>query len=170
MSKYTQAVKVIPSDTINIPQPGVLDSGTSTAGAGAGEIEDTGADWTNTTTNAASPKGYNISYGDVVYDTTDSTIAQITSVQNATTLDISTNDFQGVTHVYEIYKGNLGGDNVYDLLVGAAPGGDVTVVIDSGDEIIIPEAAMAVGNVIELGVIRVKASTAATTAKFVALQ
>ena len=102
MSTYIASISVVPSDTINIPQPGVLDSGTSTAGAGAGEIEDTGADWTNATTNAASPDGYNISGGDVVYNTADSTVAQITSVQNATTLDISTNDFQGVTDAYEI--------------------------------------------------------------------
>jgi len=167
MSKYTKAIKVIPSDTINIPQPGVLDSGTSTAGAGAGEITDTGAKWTSAETN---PLGYNINEGDVIYDTTDTTISQVSYVEDDTTIKISNNDFQGVTHGYQIYQGNVGGDNVYDLLVGAAPGGDVTVVIDSGDEIIIPQAAMAVGNVIELGVVRVKASAEATAAKFVALQ
>tara|TARA_R110002110_G_scaffold117894_1_gene291207 strand:- start:16 stop:522 length:507 start_codon:yes stop_codon:yes gene_type:complete len=167
MSKYTKAVKVIPSDTINIPQPGILDSGTSTAGAGAGEIEDTAAEWTNAETNTL---GYNINGGDVIYDTTDTTISQVDYVENDTTIKISNNDFQGVTHGYQIYQGNVGADNVYDLLVGAAPGGDVTVVTLDGDEIVIPQAAMALGSVIELGVIRVKASAAATAAKFVALQ
>ena len=167
MSKYTKAVKVIPSDTINIPQPGVLDSGTSTNGAGAGEITDTGAEWTSAKTN---PLGYNINDGDVIYNTTDTKIAQVSYVEDDTTIKISTNDFQGATDAYQIYQGNVGGDNVYDLLVGAAPGGDVTVVIVDGSEIIIPQAAMALGNVIELGVIRVKAGAAATAAKFVALQ
>jgi len=167
MSKYTKAVKVIPSNTLNIPQPGVLDSGTSTAGAGAGEIEDTAAEWTNAETN---PLGYNINGGDVIYDTTDTTISEVSYVEDDTTIKISNNDFQGATHAYQIYQGNVGGDNVYDLLVGAAPGGDVTVVTVDGSEIVIPQAAMAVGNVIELGVIRVQASAAATAAEFVALQ
>ena len=167
MSKYTKAVKVIPSDTINIPQPGILDSGTSTAGAGAGEITDTGAKWTSAETN---PLGYNINAGDVIYNITDTKIVQVSYVEDDTTIQISTNDFQGATDVYQIYKGNVGGDNVYDLLVGAAPGGDVTVVIVDGSEIVIPQAAMTVGSVIELGVIRVKASAEATAAKFVALQ
>ena len=79
MSTYIAAISVIPSDTINIPQPGVLDSGTSTAGAGAGKIEDTGAEWTNAKTNLV---GYNIENGDVVYNTTDSpnNISQISKV------------------------------------------------------------------------------------------
>ena len=130
MSTYIASISVVPSDTINIPQPGVLDSGTSTAGAGAGELEDTGADWKNSTTNDASPSGYNISGGDVVYNITDSTIAQITSVQNATTLDISTNTFQGATDAYEIYKGNVGGTNGYSFYVGTSTGSKTIKVLD----------------------------------------
>jgi hypothetical protein len=167
MSKYTKAVKVIPSDTINIPQPGVLDSGTSTNGAGAGEIADTGAEWSSAKTN---PLGYNINAGDVIYNTTDTKIVEVSYVESDTVIKISTNDFQGATDAYQIYQGNKGADNAYDLLVGAAPGGDVTVVTLDGSEIVIPQAAMALGSVIELGVIRVKASAAATAAKFVALQ
>tara|TARA_R100001163_G_C5066450_1_gene204867 strand:+ start:2428 stop:2931 length:504 start_codon:yes stop_codon:yes gene_type:complete len=167
MSKYTKAIKVIPSDTLNIPQPGVLTSGTSTAGAGADEIENTSAKWTSAETN---PLGYNISGGDIIYNTSDTTLTEVSYVESDTVIKVSSNIFEAATDTYQIYKGNVGGDNVYDLLVGAAPGGDVTVVIDSGDEIVIPEAAMPVGDVIELGVIRVKASAAATAAKFVALQ
>ncbi len=170
MSKYINAVSVIPSSTLNIPKPGVLDSGTSTAGAGAGEIEDTGALWSNSKTNVLSPEGYSISAGDIVYDTTDSTISEVSYVESDTVIKISNNDFQGVTHAYEIYKGNKGGSQGYDLLVGAAPGGDVTVVTIKGDAVVIPQAAMAVGNIIELAVIRVNASSAATAAKFVALE
>tara|TARA_R110002020_G_scaffold21464_1_gene72969 strand:- start:1370 stop:1897 length:528 start_codon:yes stop_codon:yes gene_type:complete len=170
MSKYINAVKVIPSNTLNIPKPGLLDSGTSTAGAGAGEIEDTGALWTNVKTNVLSPEGYNISAGDIVYDITDSTVSEVNYVESDTVIQISNNDFQGATHAYEIYKGNKGGSEGYDLLVGAAPGGDVTVVTIKGDEVVIPQAAMALGSVLELAVIRVKASAAATAAKFVALE
>ena len=170
MSKYINAIKVIPSDTINIPLPGVLDSGTSTAGAGAGEIEDTGANWTNAKTNVASPTGYNISPGDVVYNVTDTKLSEIDYVISDTKLSISNNDFQGATDAFKIYKGNKGGFEGFDLLVGAAPGGDVTVVTIEGDEVVIPQAAMTVGSVLELAVIKVKASTPATNAKFVALK
>ena len=58
------SVPVIPSDTLNIPQPGIITSGTNaTVGT---TLTDAGQDFTNATTNSASPSGYNIRGGDVV--------------------------------------------------------------------------------------------------------
>ena len=59
----TSAVIVIPDDSINIPNPGIIISGTNT-GAGT-TLTDVGKGFTNAETN---PKGFNITGGDVVYD------------------------------------------------------------------------------------------------------
>jgi len=169
MSTYIASISVVPSDTINIPQPGVLDSGTSTAGAGAGELEDTGADWTNATTNATSPDGYNISGGDVVYNITDSTIAQITSVQNATTLDISTNTFQGATDVYQIYKGNLGGTNGYSFYVGTSTGDKTIKVLDiNGNTTTI--VGVEANTIYDLQIVRVYSTDTSGVSNIIALE
>jgi hypothetical protein len=170
MSTYIASISVVPSDTINIPQPGVLDSGTSTAGAGAGEIEDTGADWTNATTNDASPAGYNISGGDVVYNITDSTIAQITSVQNATTLDISTNTFQGATDAYEIYKGNVGGTKGYSFYVGTSTGATDTIKVLDINGNTTTLVGIAANTIYDLQIVRVYSTGTSGVSDIVALE
>ena len=58
----TSAVAVIPSDTINIPQSGIITSGTNTS-AVATTLTDAGNDFLPSATN---PQGYNIRGGDVV--------------------------------------------------------------------------------------------------------
>ena len=61
----SKAITVINSDTINIPEPGIITSGTNTSGA-ATTLVDAGQDFLNQTTNLS---GYNIKGGDVVIST-----------------------------------------------------------------------------------------------------
>ena len=102
------SVPVIPSDTLNIPQPGIITSGTnSTLGT---TLTDLANNFLNSVTNL---NGYNISGGDVVYN--GGAIDEIEAVATATTLTMKTN--VGLT-TYDIYKGNVGGDTAFTLFVG----------------------------------------------------
>jgi len=116
----SSAIAVIPSDTINIPVPGIITSGTNTGGATT--LTDAGQDFTNATTNA---NGYNISGGDVVISAA-GVISEIASVDSATQLTLLTAIAAGT---YDIYKGNyqiLGKSEGFTLFVGT--GGPATVL------------------------------------------
>lgn len=116
----SKAIAVIPSDTINIPVPGIITSGTNTGGATT--LTDAGQDFTNATTNA---NGYNISGGDVVISAA-GVICEIASVDSATQLTLLTAIAAGT---YDIYKGNyqiLGESEGFTLFVGT--GGPATVL------------------------------------------
>lgn len=116
----SKAIAVIPSDTINIPVPGIITSGTNTGGATT--LTDAGQDFTNATTNA---NGYNISGGDVVISAA-GVISEIASVDSATQLTLLTAIAAGT---YDIYKGNyqiLGELEGFTLFVGT--GGPATVL------------------------------------------
>jgi len=93
----SRAIAVIPSDSINIPVPGIITSGTNTGGAFI--LTDAGQDFLNSTTNA---NGYNISGGDVVISAA-GVISEIASVDSATQLTLLTAIAAGA---YDIYKGN----------------------------------------------------------------
>ena len=101
----SSAIAVIASDTINIPVPGIITSGT--AAAPGTTLTDLGQDFLNSTTNA---NGYNISGGDVV----------ISAAGVAPGVAVGT---------YDIYKGNyqiLGESEGFTLFVGT--GGPATVL------------------------------------------
>ena len=102
------SVPVIPSDTLNIPQPGIITSGTnSTVGT---TLTDAGNNFLNSVTN---PNGYNISGGDVVY--AGGAIDEILAVATANTLTMQSST---AAATYDIYKGNIGGDTAFTLFVG----------------------------------------------------
>ena len=109
-----RSVDVIPSDTINIPKPGIITSGTNTSGV-ATTLTDAGQNFLNSVTNA---NGYNIRGGDVVYSAA-GVIVEIESVDSATQLTLKAPGIAAGT--YEIYKGNVAdGDSPgYSLFVGA---------------------------------------------------
>ena len=116
----SKAIAVIPSDTINIPVPGIITSGT--AAAPGTTLTDLGQDFLNSTTNA---NGYNISGGDVVISAA-GVISEIASVDSATQLTLLTAIAAGT---YDIYKGNyqiLGESEGFTLFVGT--GGPATVL------------------------------------------
>ena len=116
----SSAIAVIPSDTINIPVPGIITSGT--AAAPGTTLTDGGQDFLNSATNA---NGYNITGGDVVISAA-GVICEIASVDSATQLTLLTAIAAGT---YDIYKGNyqiLGESEGFTLFVGT--GGPATVL------------------------------------------
>ena len=116
----SSAIAVIASDSINIPVPGIITSGTNTGGATT--LTDAGQDFLNSTTNA---NGYNISGGDVVISAA-GVISEIASVDSATQLTLLTAIAAGT---YDIYKGNyqiLGESEGFTLFVGT--GGPASVL------------------------------------------
>jgi len=118
----SSAIAVIPSDSINIPVPGIITNGTNTSGV-ATTLTDAGQDFTNATTNA---NGYNISGGDVVISAA-GVICEIASVDSATQLTLLAPGIAAGT--YDIYKGNyqiLGESEGFTLFVGT--GGPATVL------------------------------------------
>ena len=128
MAIYIDAISVIPSDTLNIPKPGIITSGTnSTVGT---VLTDAAQDFLNSTTNT---NGYNISGGDVVY--AGGAITQIEAVRSDTTLTMTSST---AAATYDIYKGNVDGDNGFSLYITGA--GDVSVVTVGGTTIVIPMA------------------------------
>jgi hypothetical protein len=154
MAIYIDAISVIPSDTLNIPKPGIITSGTnSTVGT---VLTDAAQDFLNSTTNT---NGYNISGGDVVY--AGGAIDQIEAVRSDTTLTMSTST---AAAAFDIYKGNVDGDSGFSLYITGA--GDVSVVTVEGTAIVIP---MVANSILDLQVIRVNA-TGTTATGIIALE
>jgi len=152
----TNAVIVIPDDSINIPNPGIIISGTNT-GAGT-TLTDVGKGFTNAETN---PKGFNINGGDVVYDST-GTIAEIRDVINSSDIALLSAIAAGT---YDIYKGNQQFQSPgYSLFVGTA--GDVRVLTVGGETVTLSNVANA--SFIPLQVQRVYA-TGTTAADIIAM-
>ena len=118
------SVPVIPSDTLNIPQPGIITSGTnSTVGT---TLTDAGNNFLNSVTN---PNGYNISGGDVVY--AGGAIDEILAVATANTLTMQSST---AAATYDIYKGNIGGDTAFTLFVGTGGAGSTLKVRTANGE------------------------------------
>lgn len=119
------SVPVIPSDTLNIPQTGILTSGTNTTG-GTTTLTDAGQDFTKAATN---PNGYNIGGGCVVY--AGGAITEVVQVASPTTLTMANNTAAGA---YDIYDGNISGDTAYTLFVGTGGAGSTLKVRTANGE------------------------------------
>ena len=112
-----RALKVIPSDTINIPNvAGPTASGT-TDGTTANKLVDSSASFTSNLV------GY------IVYNTTDSTVATVTAVDDANTLTLSA-DIMASAEAYVIYEDNNTGCVLY-----SGAGGDIKVLTAGNDEV-----------------------------------
>jgi len=151
MSNFTSnqasyAIDVIPSDTINIPQPYIVVSSNNTA-VSADELIDGTKDFVE----------LGVSQGDVVYNVTDGTIATVTCRISATVLKLSANIFTATPKSYEIYQGNPK-PNSFLLYVGAA--GDVSIETSAGKPVVLKNVGNA--SFIPINVSRVNA--AGTTA------
>ena len=128
----TQAVIVVPNDDINIPEPGVYKSGTNT-GAGVNLVVNPGTG--NFITGEVNPGGTGYSNkvagGDVVYEPSTGTIAQVIEVTGEDTLTLSAPGLGGAA-AFDIYRGNGGkvnnkqGQEGFSLFVGTA--GDLRVI------------------------------------------
>ena len=157
----TSAIAVVPSDSINIPNPGIITSGTNTGGGAT--LTDAGQDFT---TGATNPQGYNITGGDIVINAAGA-IGEILSVDSATQLTLVGAGVAAGT--YDIYKGNYqykdGVSPAYSLYVGT--GGTLVVLTITDQEVTL----LNVGNAtwVPLQVQRVMA-TGTTATDIIALQ
>ena len=129
-----KAIDVIPSDTINIPEPGSVVSSTSD-GVSLGDLF---------VDNTATFLDDFISGGDVVY-IGGSEIREVLKVESNTQLRLKTPAVAFGANPYKIYKGNGGqlkeGQDGYSLFVGTA--GDVAVLpVGTGqDEVVLKNVA-----------------------------
>ena len=108
------AIPVIPSNTINIPAPGIKSSGTVTAGTGV----------PNMTAGAGTFLTDGVQKGDIIYNTTTTTIAIIMEVASETSLVLDSG-IMAVGDTYEVYNGNQ--DNSTGLLLYVGTTGDISV-------------------------------------------
>jgi hypothetical protein len=145
------AFKVIPSNTINIPQPYVSATGASTSFIGATLI-DGGANFQGVGTSVPQ-----ILPGDTVYNDTTNTIATVVSVDSNTQLTLSATIFLAVGDDYTIYQGNPE-PNSFLLYVGTT--GDVSIQTSMDQAVILKNVGNA--SFIPIGVGRV--NTLGTTA------
>tara|TARA_R100001224_G_scaffold50508_3_gene29233 strand:+ start:1815 stop:2336 length:522 start_codon:yes stop_codon:yes gene_type:complete len=87
-----KALEVIASDTIPIPSPNAVQITGDATSAVTNKLVDSGA-----------PFG-NVVVGDIVYNTTDDTVATVTAVDSASTLSLSADIF-AVGEVYIVFQG-----------------------------------------------------------------
>ncbi len=118
----TQAITVIKSDTINIPEPGSYLTGGNT-GSGT-TLTTAGAKFLGTFNAGNTGYSNRVAAGDVIYQGT--TIVTVVSVDSDTQLTVSA-ALTGGGATYEIYRGNGGaqtqlpaGNEGFSLFVGTA--------------------------------------------------
>ena len=163
----TQAITVIKSDTINIPEPGSYLTGGNT-GSGT-TLTTAGAKFLGTFNAGNTGYSNRVAAGDVIYQGT--TIVTVVSVDSDTQLTVAA-ALTGGGATYEIYRGNGGaqtqlpaGNEGFSLFVGTA--GDLAVIPASSTDTVVlknvPDSSF-----IPLQVARVLSAT--TAADIVALR
>ena len=140
-------VNVIPSDTINIPNvAGPTESGSATSTL-ENNLVDTAATFANNLV------GY------IVYNTTDNTVATVTSVTNANTLVLSA-DIMANAESYTLYADDNAGCVLY--VGGGIDGvGDLDIITSSGSEVVLKNVLQ--GSFVPVQVKRVKAELTTAT-------
>lgn len=162
----TQALNVVVSDTINIPEPDAYITGTSSSGTGT-TITDGSANFLGITSNAGVSN--KVAIGDVVYviDGAAITIVRVTAITNNTNIVVSAS-VPG-TKPYQIYRSNGDFKNSsegFSLFVGGA--GNIAVVPAGSDQVVVLENVPD-SSFIPLQVKRVN-STNTTATKIIALR
>jgi hypothetical protein len=163
----TQALNVVVSDTINIPEPDAYITGTSSSGTGT-TITDGSANFLGVDNPGKTGYSNRVAIGDVVYsiDGATITIVTVTAITNNTNIVVSAS-VPG-TKPYQIYRANAGPSDSegFSLFVGGA--GNIAVVPASSDQVVklenIPDSSF-----IPLQVKRVN-STDTTATKIIALR
>jgi len=136
----TQALNVVPSDTINIPEPDAYITGTSSAGTGT-TITDASANFLGVSNPGNTGYSNRVSIGDVLYSNNSGalTAVTVTAVTNNTNLVVSASLTGGLP--YEIYRANAGASDRegFSLFVGGSGGGaaNVSVVPASSDQTVV---------------------------------
>ena len=146
--QVSRAIAVIPSDTVDIPNPAAeILSGTADFSV-AGTLTDVG---TTFTTSGIEP-------GSIIYNTGAGIAYSVTAVVSDTELSISPSSAGGAANAYTAYAG--GQINGCVLYVGAT--GDIPVVMAGGDEVTYVGAPT--GMFMPTQVTRVKAAASGLTA------
>ena len=151
MNQAGLAFKVIPSNTINIPQPYVSASGTNT-GVVPDKLVDTGATFTGFGTSIPA-----VLVGDTVYNESANLIATVTAIDSKEQLSLSANIFVGTPEDYTVYQANPE-PNAFLLYVGTT--GDLSIQTSLDRAVILRNVGNA--SFIPIGVSRV--NTLGTTA------
>jgi hypothetical protein len=126
----TQAITVLKSDTINIPEPDAYVTG---ANSGSGTTLTTaGAKFLGAFNPAQTGYSNRVSAGDVVYQGT--TLVTVVSVDSDTQLTLS-GAITGGGATYEIYRANAANSEGFSLFVGGQ--GNISVVPVSSDQTVI---------------------------------
>jgi len=164
----TQALNVVVSDTINIPEPDAYITGTSSSGTGT-TITDGNANFLGVNNPGNTGYSNKVAVGDVVYviDGAAITIVRVTAVTNNTNIVVSAS-VTG-TKPYQIYRSNGDFKNVsegFSLFVGGA--GNIAVVPACSDQVVVLENVPD-SSFIPLQVKRVN-STSTTATKIIALR
>ena len=104
-SDFSGGIKVIPSDTINIPGPESKYNGVSTAVASS-KLTDSGGAFLQVVDSSGKITNQGVQVGGVVYNTSAARpgIAKVTAVDSATTLSLSADIFTAADG-YRIYRG-----------------------------------------------------------------
>jgi len=123
-----RALKVIPSDTIGVPEVSKKTISSTATATTASKLVDSAGLFTTTD---------KVAIGDVVYNDTDATVATVTAIDSETTLSLSV-DIMADTEAYSIYRGATNSTLLY---IGGT--GDVKVETAAGD--IVTYIAMAAG-------------------------
>lgn len=116
-----RALKVIPNNDGDIPNPAMLAISSTATGASTGKLIDSAGDFIN--------KGVKI--GDIVYNTTANKSATVTAIDSATQLSVTVAVASGAS--YNLYATVDGPNNGCVLYVGSA--GDLKVNTAGGDTI-----------------------------------
>ena len=122
------AINVIPSDTVNIPQPYLKASGANTAFLGTTLI-DGSANFEGVGTTIPA-----VQQGDVVYNNTTGNSATVVSVDSNIQLGLSATIFTATPENYTVFQGNPNG-NSFLLYVGT--GGDISIQTSAAQPVIL---------------------------------
>jgi len=148
----SRALEVIPSDTVDIPNPAMLAISSTTTGAAALKLIDSAGDFINN----------RVKIGDIIYGGT--VAAKVTAVDSATQLSVST--AVPATTAYKLYS-NDAPNNGCVLYIGDVSGGVKTRVITAGgDEVTF--IGFTAGSFVPVQVKRVK-DTGTDSASIIAL-
>ena len=148
----SRALEVIPSDTVDIPNPAMLAISSTTTGAAALKLIDSAGDFINN----------RVKIGDIVYGGT--VAAKVTAVDSATQLSVSA--AIPTTTAYKLYS-NDAPNNGCVLYIGDVSGGVKTRVITAGgDEVTF--IGFTAGSFVPVQVKRVK-DTGTDSASIIAL-
>lgn len=143
----SRALNVIPSDTVPIPNPFPMVSGTSTSYLPF-ELEDTTKDFI----------ALGINIGDVVYNTTSNLSANIIgNTIGGGELNLDADIFSGAGESYVIYQNSpLSGEPNAGCVLYVGIGGDVEIVTAGDDTVIMIQVPS--GTFIPINVLQVKAT------------